>query len=115
MDEPLKKLKATESSNTGGRPYLGAVRKTPQPSDAAKPIVWAVWLGANTAARLAHQWGIDKSAAERQLREAVRMHRLRRLPHGRFAVSCYRPRLNGRFTPGAAVCDGVPWAEMVSV
>lgn len=47
---------------TPGRPY----------QDDSQPIVWAVWLGANTPKRLAHEWGIGLRQAAMRLSHARR-------------------------------------------
>lgn len=39
-------------------------------------ILWAVWLGANTAPRLASEWGVDLTTAARWLKEARRKRML---------------------------------------
>lgn len=38
-----------------------------KPNDTDPAIVWAVYLGANTAHRLANQWGIKLSCARARL------------------------------------------------
>lgn len=42
------------------------------PPLSAPPIVWAVFLGANTSSRLAREWGISYHAARRALHKAFK-------------------------------------------
>lgn len=44
---------------------------TPHPD--APPIVWAVFLGANTVGRLAREWDVDYKTARRAMRRAFRL------------------------------------------
>lgn len=42
------------------------------PTEGAAPIVWAVWLGCDTASKLASQWGISINTASNHLAKAAR-------------------------------------------
>ena len=48
-----------------------------QPRDQDPPIMFAVWLGANTAKRLALEWGIKLSCARMRLQYAAEIGLLR--------------------------------------
>ena len=63
----------------------------PKPvEDTECPIVWAVWLGANTASRLANEWGITAKSAGMRLAYAEQTGRLRRNGRGNGKQIRYR-------------------------
>lgn len=68
--------------------------------DRMKAITWAVWLGANTAGRLAREWGVDLSTAHDYLASGRKCGALRlRGWDGRalvYRVARYEPGMTDR-------------------
>jgi hypothetical protein len=61
-------------------------RPLPSPCHSKRPIVWQVWLGANTPKRLANELGIDSVQACQLLQRAMRAGYIRRISRGVYSV-----------------------------